>query len=197
MNKEKFYENIRKKLNGFKKEEVDGIIEYYDELVNDKIESGLSEEEVISSFGDIDDMINEIKANLVMERSEKREANVLKNFLIILGVISSPILLPLAIVFSLVFFIILLVIVILLFSFSVSAIAVLLSVVLASIELIFTSREIGLTLILLGSGLIASSLLWFITIEIFRLGKYLLNAINKLFIQKLKKKKNKGEMQSV
>lgn len=60
MNKEQFIEYMNKKLAVIKEEERKDIIDEYCNHIDEKIGEGMSEEEVIAGFGDIDEMIKEI-----------------------------------------------------------------------------------------------------------------------------------------
>lgn len=60
MNKEQFVEYMNKKLAVIKEEERKDIIDEYCNHIDEKVGEGMSEEEVIAGFGDIDEMIKEI-----------------------------------------------------------------------------------------------------------------------------------------
>jgi uncharacterized membrane protein len=85
MNKQEFLKEIKSKLNHFQSSELDEITNYYNEIIEDKMEAGLNEEEAINSLGSIETIVNEIKINIVSKRSDEKKTNTLKNFLIILG----------------------------------------------------------------------------------------------------------------
>jgi len=53
MNKEGFLKRIKGDLRKFNQLEVEKALDYYEELINDKVDSGLSEEEAINSLGDL------------------------------------------------------------------------------------------------------------------------------------------------
>ena len=60
MKKNEFFNELRKKLKILKKEEVEDIIREYEDNINEKIKNGYSEEDAIKSFGNIDELCNEI-----------------------------------------------------------------------------------------------------------------------------------------
>lgn len=60
MNKEQFIAYMNKRLAIIKEEERKDIIDEYCNHIDEKVTEGLSEEEVIAGFGNIDEMINEI-----------------------------------------------------------------------------------------------------------------------------------------
>lgn len=191
MNKVEFLNQIENNLKEFKEEETKEIINYYDEIIADKIEAGLSETEAVRSLGNVSDITNEIKVNIVMNRSDKKSTNALKNFLIILGIASTPILLPLGIVFAILFITLFIVLFALVFSFGASGIAVIIAIITQSVVTVITTGEIGAFFIQLGLGLAAGSILLLLTIELFKLTKFLLNKTNKLFSKVIKKRLRK------
>ena len=60
MNKEQFIAYMNQKLAIIKEEERKDIIDEYSNHIDEKVTEGMSEEEVIAGFGDIDEMIKEI-----------------------------------------------------------------------------------------------------------------------------------------
>lgn len=193
MKKNDFLNQIKSNLKGFEQTEVNEIIAYYEEIIADKMENGFTEIEAINSLGDVDAITNEIKVNIVMKRSEKKSTNTLKNFLIILGICSTPILLPLGITFSVLFFVLFVVLFSLIVSFGASGISVIIAVFVDSIVTIIDGGEIYSIFIKLGLGLISGAILIFFTLELFKLAKILLNKTNKIFLKIIKKKSKKGD----
>ena len=99
MAKGEFLLKIRSECKGFEKIETDKIIAYYDELINDKMEAGLSEEEAVFSLGDIKKIIEIAQSDLLFERSKIKNNFGLKTTLLILGICATPVLLPIGIAF--------------------------------------------------------------------------------------------------
>ncbi len=60
MNKERFIAYMNQKLAVIKEEERKDIIDEYINHIDEKVQEGMNEEEVIAGFGDIDEMIKEI-----------------------------------------------------------------------------------------------------------------------------------------
>lgn len=197
MNKKGFYQEITKRLNGFSKKEIDDIIEYYDELINEKMDNNYTEEEAIISFGDVDDILRNIKTEVVMKRSNETKSNTLRNFFIILGVCSSPILIPLGIGFFFVFFAILITLVSVLFSFAISSGGIFISGLYVTVEMIISKADPSVIFIFFGGMLLASSLLCLLTIFVYKISKHILNLITHLFSKLVKNKMNKKEIQNV
>ncbi len=193
MNKKDFFKQIKDNLEGFEKSEISEIIIYYEEIIADKIENGLTEEEAVKSLGDVKSITNEIKFNIVMKRSEKKSTNSLKNFLIILGICSTPILLPLGITFAVLYFVLYLVLFSLILAFGLSGICAIIAVLAQGIISFISGGEISVILIQLGLGLSIGAFLILLALWVFSFTKILLNNTNKLFLKTIKKKSKKGD----
>lgn len=57
MNKQEFFKQLKKKVAPLPKKEQLRITEYYTEMMEDQLEEGKSEEEIIESFGDMDSLL--------------------------------------------------------------------------------------------------------------------------------------------
>lgn len=64
MTKQEFLKKLKSKLKGLNRVERDKYIEYYDEVISDIVESGFSEEEAIEKQGSVDQVAEEILANV-------------------------------------------------------------------------------------------------------------------------------------
>ena len=60
MNKVKFLKILNKKLARLPEDERKGRLEFYEEIINDKIDEGLSEQEAIAEIGNTDDIVKDI-----------------------------------------------------------------------------------------------------------------------------------------
>ncbi len=84
MNKKVFLEKLRKKLKILNKDELEDIIEEYEDHINEKVASGKTEEEAVKDFGDFDELVKEIlsayKINEDYEETVK-EKNVVADFI--------------------------------------------------------------------------------------------------------------------
>jgi len=192
MKKTEFINRVQFNLASFEKREVDEIVRYYDEIITDKIEAGLSEEAAIDSLGSIESITSEIKLNLVSKRSDAKDTSSLKNFLIILGICSTPILLPLGIAFTVLYFAMFIVLFAMILAFGLSGITVLISLLFQGIVTIFSSGDVWVGLTLIGVGLTVGSILIFFAIYIKDITIVLLNATTKWFAKLVGKKSKKG-----
>ncbi|MBR6917319.1 MAG: DUF1700 domain-containing protein [Clostridia bacterium] len=109
MNKEEFLAELERGLSGLPKEDVDGRLEFYGEMIDDRKEEGVSEEEAVAELGPVENVVEQIVAEtpfakIVKEKIKpKRE---LKGWEIALIIIAFPVWLPLlisaaAVIFSL------------------------------------------------------------------------------------------------
>ena len=60
MNKTEFLEKLKNELAGLPENEIDERLAFYEEMIDDKIEDGASEEEAVKSIGSVTDIANQI-----------------------------------------------------------------------------------------------------------------------------------------
>lgn len=101
MNKQEFLLELEAALCGLPKEDVAERIAFYNEIIEDKIEEGLSEHEAVATVGSIEEIAEQILADTPLSRlakerikSKKRKMSALEIVLLVLG---SPIWLSLLI----------------------------------------------------------------------------------------------------
>ena len=109
MNKPEFLSQLRSGLAGLPREDIDERVAFYSEIIDDRTEEGLSEEEVVNAVGSVEEIVSQIIAEtpfakIAKERIQpKRQLKVWEIALIALG---SPVWLALlisavAVIFSL------------------------------------------------------------------------------------------------
>ncbi|MBQ7715452.1 MAG: DUF1700 domain-containing protein [Clostridia bacterium] len=109
MNKNEFLGKLGKALSGLPQSDIDERLSFYAEMIDDRVEEGLTEEEAVSEIGSADDIASQIIADtpfskIVKEKIKpKRE---LKGWEIVLLILGFPLWFPLliaaaAVVFSL------------------------------------------------------------------------------------------------
>lgn len=97
MNKYEFLTLLRERLSVLPTEDVERSVGYYSEMIDDRIEDGLSEEEAVAALGDINDIVNHILADSaaskcnVPKAKPKRKGFELKPWMIAAIVLGSPI----------------------------------------------------------------------------------------------------------
>lgn len=101
MKKEQFLDELRNKLKGLPKEDLDDRILFYEEAIDDRMADGKSEEEAVADLGSIDWIVNEIAKDvpltkLVRERVKPKRS--LRGWEIILLILGFPLWFPLVVV---------------------------------------------------------------------------------------------------
>ena len=100
MNKQEFLDQLRTDLSGLPQKDVEERVTFYCEIVDDRMEEGLSEEEAVSAVGSVKEIVSQIIADtpftkIAKERIKpRRQMNAWEIVLIALG---SPIWLVLGI----------------------------------------------------------------------------------------------------
>lgn len=91
MNKKEFLAELRRNLSGLPRDELEDKLSFYEEMINDRIDEGKSEEQAIADIGTTDEAVRQIASQtkfttLVKERIKpKRELKGWEIALIILG----------------------------------------------------------------------------------------------------------------
>ncbi len=60
MNKQEFLEQLRRGISGLPQEDIEERLTFYSEMIDDRIEEGLSENEAVSEIGSVDTVISQI-----------------------------------------------------------------------------------------------------------------------------------------
>lgn len=107
MSKQEFLQQLRYGLNGLPTHEIEERVSFYTEMIDDKIEEGLSEEEAVKSIGPVEGIISQILADIPLSRcikekiTPKRKLGTAEIVLLVLG---SPIWLSLLLAFASILF---------------------------------------------------------------------------------------------
>lgn len=73
MNKKEFSYRLMMKLQGLPQEDVIRSVDYYNEMIDDRIEDGMTEEQAVAAMGSIDDIAAEILAeSSILVRLKKK-----------------------------------------------------------------------------------------------------------------------------
>lgn len=73
MNKIEYLNELRNRLSGIPQKDIDQTIEFYEELILDKMEEGLSEEEAVETIGPIDEVVKTILADVPISKLVKEK----------------------------------------------------------------------------------------------------------------------------
>ena len=95
MNKFDFLTHLRAKLWSIPKEDAERSVELYSEMIDDRMEEGLSEEEAVAAIGDLDEIVRGIVGDApaavpVAEEAPKPRKNR-KTWEIVLLILGSPV----------------------------------------------------------------------------------------------------------
>lgn len=107
MNKQEFIDTLYKKLSKLPKKAFEDQINFYIEIIDDKVEDGLSEQEAINQIGPIDNIVEEIINNaslFKMVKEKVKPQRKLKTWEIILIIVGFPIWFSLLVAFLAVLF---------------------------------------------------------------------------------------------
>ena len=94
MNKFDFLTQLRAKLWSIPKEDTERSVEYYREMIDDRMEEGLSEEDAVSAVGSVDDIIARILEETPLMQIAKQKLTPkrkIRAWEIILLILGSPI----------------------------------------------------------------------------------------------------------
>lgn len=98
MTKQEFTLQLSNGLNGLSEEDIRKSVDYYSEMIDDRMEDGMSEEEAVAALGSIEDIRSRILEDVPITRIVKEKITPKREFRvgeIILLVLGSPIWLPL------------------------------------------------------------------------------------------------------
>ena len=98
MDKNAFLDELREKLSGLPEEDIEERVAFYREMIDDRIEDGVPEEEAVEGVGTVDSVVEQImseipRSKLVREKVKPKRS--LKAWEIVLLVLGSPVWIPL------------------------------------------------------------------------------------------------------
>jgi len=100
MYKEAFLAQLRKGLSGLSQEEVEERVAFYSEMIDDRMEEGVSEADAVSGIGSVDAIVSQIVADVPFTKLVKEtvcQKNRLKAWEIPLLILGFPVWFPLLI----------------------------------------------------------------------------------------------------
>ena len=98
MNKQEFFARLQNALSGLPREDIEERLTFYSEMIDDRMEEGLTEEEAVAEIGPVDEVVAQIMAEIPLSRLVKervRPKRALRAWEIFLLVLGSPVWLPL------------------------------------------------------------------------------------------------------
>lgn len=98
MNKNEFLASLREHLNGVPEEDINKSLDFYAEMIDDRVEDGMSEEEAVEALGSMEEIKDQILSEVSLPKLVKEKVKpkrTLKAWEIILLILGAPIWLPL------------------------------------------------------------------------------------------------------
>lgn len=194
MTKQLFLSSLREKMQGLPKEDLEERLNFYSEMIDDRMDDGKTEEEAVAAIGDVDQIIEEIArevplTKLVKERIKPKRK--LKAWEIVLLILGFPLWFPLvltALILAFVFYLLIWVLVIVCYAVEIGLVGASLYGIIAFFLQVSTGEPgalyIGIAVMSAGGAV----LLYFGCVEAtkatLKFSKMLLTKIKKLFIKK-------------
>ena len=196
MHRQEFINILKEKLSGIPQTDLEKTLDYYSEIISEKLDEGMNEEEAINSLGTIDEIVKNILSEIPLKKLVKEKFNLnrkLKTWEIIL--LSSTAIIWVPILISLTAIVIAVYIslwsgVIALGASAISCAATSLIMFLGIID-IFTAN-FGSGLVLIGVGMAALGLAILLGLLTFELSKVMIKVCKK-FVLKIKSLFIRGE----
>ena len=100
MNKAEFLNELRTKLNGLPQNDIEERVSFYTEMIDDRVEDGMSEEEAIEQIGPVDKVVETIVSEIPLSKIVKAKVKPQKKmpvWAIVLLVLGFPVWFPILI----------------------------------------------------------------------------------------------------
>lgn len=94
MTKQEFIAQLRQKLKGLPQPDIEESVIFYTEMIDDRVEDGISEEDAVSEIGSIDEIVSQTVSDIPLTKIVKekvRSKSKLSALQIVLLAIGSPI----------------------------------------------------------------------------------------------------------
>lgn len=75
MTKKKFLDEIKSRLKGLPQSDIDKSLDYYSEMIEDRIEDGMSEEEAVADLGTVDEIVAQILNDIPLPKIVKEKVS--------------------------------------------------------------------------------------------------------------------------
>lgn len=88
MNKQEFLSVLQRRLKSLPKQECQKMLDYYAEMIEDRMEEGMSEESAVQDLGNVEMIASQILAS--QPTKEKKLSNPVKGLIVALLILGSP-----------------------------------------------------------------------------------------------------------
>ena len=195
MTKQEYLSAIRGKIRKMPADDINKFMDYYNEMIDDRMEDGLSEEDAVADMDGPDDVVDQILADMPLTKLVKEKikpSHRLKAWEIILLILGSPIWAPLLLTAIVLVIAMAVVILALLLSFYVIVLSMAVAGIggLLGVIPFFVTQNVPAALFMLGAAFagIGLAILFIVavkpvTIGIFKLYKASVNGIKRMFVK--------------
>ena len=200
MLKQEFLNALREKLSGLPQADIEERLTFYGEMIDDRMEEGLSEEKAVEAIGSVDEVVSQILEETPLSKIVKekiRPKRRMRAWEIVLLILGFPLWFPLsvvAIVLTLVFYIVLWVLVICLWAIEIAFWACALACLVGAVGLFVTKQPIpafgaiGAAMVLAGLSIFLFFACKAATVGTAKLAKKIVHGIKRLFVGREKTK---------
>ena len=192
MTKSEFLSALENRLSGLPKDDVQKSIDYYGEIIDDRMEEGLTEEETVAAVGSVEEIASQILKDTPLVKLVKEKVRPSRTQIILL-ILGSPVWLPLlltVVILILTAYIVLWVVILSLYAVDLCVAAGAVAGIIGSFLWIPAGNMVQFAFVL-GLGLVCAGgtvLLFFgfnqITKGICRLSKWILLRLKSCFVRK-------------
>ena len=194
MRKQEFLDELRNRLRGLPKDDLDERIAFYDEMIEDRIDDGKTEEGAVADIGTVDEVVDDIArdtplAKLVKEKIKPKRK--IKAWEIVLIALAFPIWFPVllvATVLCLVAYILLWVLVIVCYAVEISLIAASIGGMVAFLILLFQGEfsllYLAIAILAAGVSVLMFFGCWYITKGTIKLHQKIFTSIKRRIMNK-------------
>ena len=200
MLKQEFLNALRENLSGLPQADIEERLTFYGEMIDDRMEEGLSEEQAVEAIGPVDEVVSQILEETPLSKIVKekiRPKRRMRAWEIVLLILGFPLWFPLSVaafVLILVFYIVLWVLVICLWAIEIAFWACALACLVGAVGLFVTKQPIP-ALGAIGAAMILAGLSIFLffackaaTVGTAKLAKKIVHGIKRLFVGREKTK---------
>jgi len=197
MNKKEFFALFREELSGLPKDDLEERVSFYEEIINDKMDEGKTEEQAVAELGSVESIVEQIASEtsimkLVKEKYKLKRA--LRGWEIALLIAGFPLWLPLAITFFVlvfVFYVLTWLLSIIAASIEVALISASVAGLISFFALLFTGSfelaPLGVFLACTGASILFAFVCYYAVILNIKLSKGLFLGIKKSFMKRREK----------
>lgn len=102
MKRNEFLNQLRARLWAMPEADKQRSVDYYSEMIDDRMEDGLSEEEAVAAIGDLDEIVEQIlhetpRPPATVHNGQKQQKRGLEPWMIVLLVLGAPLWIPLVV----------------------------------------------------------------------------------------------------